>query len=791
MKASNGVYAPFDWLDDNSYVTKTGEVVYHFRLRGIDFECMTGEELEARHGRLVNAFLSMPNHIRQKYYLRKEDRVTLPETHHENPTVKRTLETRRQFLLNRPEPLHGIDTFLALVYEPKRFFQASQSGAFKVSRRNIRKAQEVLKETARNLQQTVNDLLGMEPMTREETFQFLRYLTTLDQDIAATEPLRETDSLDALITGEQLHITRRGVQLGAQKPVVMTMRAIPESTFPNVLREILSINGNFLLHTEFKREERDASLSHVRKAENWWKYMKYLKDPRALIELAAKEGDTEGMKEDPTASEREEECGQIAKQIVNGETYGFFSFSAIAYGPDAAKNDKTALSLRTVVGNQLGSLIRESGTYAAAPFLNLVPGTTPKYGTKFRKRSRRLPLSQFVDLALIYNHSRGQAINHVTRRKALMQVVSSDGTLIDFNLIPPDAEYTGVVMCGKPGSGKSTAIKALIDNGMKDDPYVLILDGISGGGYRMLTRKHAGVFFDLDPEGDWGFTLNPLDVADTKKNRRIVTALVETCMSTGGYKRNARYSLEIYKEVSRILAEGKPGRKLSDLHLSERLAPYLAQWRGEGEYAFVFDNPQDTLRLSKFQTIDFTKLSEFPDVVQPLLFHIFHHWDQIIYRDDLLTTPKRMFVDEGWELIRYKTAKRYIVRAGRTWRKKLGEIVLGSQSTAEWKEAGILPIIRELCPMAILLSNPNGNPTDYAEVFKLNEEELRLYGGLNQVGAGLVKSSSFSKVIHLPIDPQALWCYRDDPFSNEKRSRALEKYGDLNEALAALAEGVA
>jgi type IV secretory pathway VirB4 component len=96
-----------------------------------------------------------------------------------------------------------------------------------------------------------------------------------------------------------------------------------------------------------------------------------------------------------------------------------------------------------------------------------------------------------------------------------------------------------------------------------------------------------------------------------------------------------------------------------------------------------------------------------------------------------------MFVDEGWELIRYKTAKRYIVRAGRTWRKKLGEIVLGSQSTAEWKEAGILPIIRELCPMAILLSNPNGNPTDYAEVFKLNEEELRLYGGLESGGRGL------------------------------------------------------
>jgi hypothetical protein len=63
---------------------------------------------------------------------------------------------------------------------------------------------------------------------------------------------------------------------------------------------------------------------------------------------------------------------------------------------------------------------------------------------------------------------------------------------------------------------------------------------------------------------------------------------------------------------------------------------------------------------------------------------------------------------------------------------------------------------------------------------------------LNQVGAGLVKSSSFSKVIHLPIDPEALWCYRDDPFSNEKRNRALAQHdNDLDAALSALAEGVA
>jgi hypothetical protein len=69
--------------------------------------------------------------------------------------------------------------------------------------------------------------------------------------------------------------------------------------------------------------------------------------------------------------------------------------------------------MQTIFANQMGRLIREYG-YAYGPFLNLVPGTTPRYKKFFRQRVRKFPLNQFLDLAPVYSHSRGYPINHVT-----------------------------------------------------------------------------------------------------------------------------------------------------------------------------------------------------------------------------------------------------------------------------------------------------------------------------------------------------------------------------------------
>jgi hypothetical protein len=794
MKAQNSLYAPVRWLDDRTFLTKNAELVRFYRLAGIDFECATDDQMEGWHHSIQTAILSMPSDIRVKFYWAKFDRVNIPRPTHPNRIVQETISNRADFLENRPgAPLATMDLRMALVFEPPRQFPFQTGNVRKIGRRKLVKYQAAI-DKAQEILWTIESLLGLTAMNREEISEYLAFLSTMDLDLPHAQhklAAKETQIDRWMSTLPARTSPWTGIRIGGIRPIVLSMDQPPEETFPNSLRPILALPGRLLVAAEWKRESVEKSVQKLKRAEGWFEVVKYLRNLMTTIRILLKEGDTTGEVPDKKLEEDKERANteRLRLQRELGQIHGWMGFTVVCFSENVEENERTALGIQAIFANQLGRLIREYG-YAYGPFLNLVPGTTPRYGKLFRQRVRKFPLNQFIDLAPIYGHSRGHATNHVTGKSAHLQLVSSDSTIIDANLIPPDVAYTAVIGVGLPGSGKSTLSQLLIDTGMKDDPYTLILDGL-GGSYKTLTAKHRGDYYDLDPEGEWGFTLNPCHIADTKNNRRYLSMFLQTCFSTGGYKRTAQSSVDIYTAVLRLLSRPMRERRLRNLELPPDLRPYLAPWILDGEYAHVFDNERDTLHLSTFTCIDFHRLLTFPDIVPAVLFHICHHWDQIIYDDKLLTTPKNLYGDEIHALLEYQPARRYLVWAARSWRKRLGGLVLWTQSTQEYKKKKMFRIIRELCPLAILLKNPNQNTGEYAKDFHLNENESRLYQELTGTGWGLIKSARFSKIFHAPIDAKALWCYKNDPISNAIRNRVLAEHnGDLEAALEVLAKGV-
>jgi hypothetical protein len=785
-KPQNSLFAPFAWLDEHCCVTKSGEVAIACKLDdAIDFECVTDTMLESQHDRILAALQALPEEIRVITYLVKTEGAEVTAENHPNEVVAETLRNRAKYLSNGK--LSTISLYLVLVYEPKRFFTANQQNSIlKISQKKLGLYTKRLYSALRQLRETVSDLLGISVLQRPDVFRFLRFLTTFDSELAASEPDQFDDYIDTWITGSMATIHRDGIRLHRSRPEVLTMRKLPKATFPNVLREMLSVEGDFVLCSQFKRESTEKALSFVRSAETHWYWMQYIKSPQTLIQVMMNRGEKADIVPDQAATERVEELGACAKSLIKGEVHGWFQFTAVVFGRKE-QIEPTSTQLIKIVGNQLGSLVRET-YYAAGPYASLVPGTTPRYREQFRKRQRKLALSQFVDLALIYNHSAGEKTNPITRKPALLTLVTSDKTPYAFNLVPPRSPNKGVLLLGVMGSGKSVFSQLCIDHSMKDGAYVLILDGL-GGSYKTLTAKHDGSYFDLDPESDWPFTFNPFQVPDSKKNRQYLSMLVRLCMATGGYKANAIKNQIVYKEVGRVLELPIQQRRISALQLPNEIAAYLAPWIGDGQYGNVFDNAEDTLRLGRFQCIDFSGLMEFKDVVQPLLFHIFRCWNQLIYDNSKLTIEKDMWVDEGWNMISYPAARKYIQAAARTWRKRHGGLVLATQSMVELEQSKMLSLVNELCPLKLLLTNPGADFAEYARVFKLNEKEVELYSKLNTPGSGLMKSSNLSKIFHTPLDAEAYWTYANDPHSNEKRDAAMAKHGDLNKALKALAKG--
>jgi len=183
----------------------------------------------------------------------------------------------------------------------------------------------------------------------------------------------------------------------------------------------------------------------------------------------------------------------------------------------------------------------------------------------------------------------------------------------------------------------------------------------------------------------------------------------------------------------------------------------LHRWTRGGQYGFLFDNVEDTLSFSRFQTFNFHGWDDAPEVLEPLLFYVLHRATAEIADPNRLATFKMFLLDEAWLFIKNETIRNYVVQAQKTWRKHNGAMILATQSLKEFEESGLLPIVSESCPTKIFLANPEMDRNVYREAFHLNDTELDLIAGLIPPGQMLIRKAQTSKKVQLNVDSISHW----------------------------------
>ncbi len=83
----------------------------------------------------------------------------------------------------------------------------------------------------------------------------------------------------------------------------------------------------------------------------------------------------------------------------------------------------------------------------------------------------------------------------------------------------------------------------------------------------------------------------------------------------------------------------------------------LYRWTRTGQYGFLFDNAEDTLSFSRFQTFNFSGWGDAPQVLEPLLFYVLHRASNEITDPAKLSTFKVFLIDEAWLFIRNETIR--------------------------------------------------------------------------------------------------------------------------------------
>src|SRR6266481_3984473 len=123
-------------------------------------------------------------------------------------------------------------------------------------------------------------------------------------------------------------------------------------------------------------------------------------------------------------------------------------------------------------------------------------------------------------------------------------------------------------------------------------------------------------------------------------------------------------------------------------------------------------------------------MSQYPELLEPLLFYILHRANAVIADRQISSVFKAFFIDEAWVFLKKPSIQRYVVEALKTWRKHNAAMVLSTQSLDELKRSEILDIIIESCSTKIFLANPDMDRELYRRQFHLNEIEVELISSL-------------------------------------------------------------
>jgi type IV secretion system protein VirB4 len=450
--AVHALFAPHRFIDDSVFLTKGNQLGVVLRVEGIDPECLTDATLETYTKRVAAAWRSFDEQFRLYQYVVKQDHAPIEQrTEYANAAVLRTVQDRTAYLRSKPEGLYTLRLIYVLLFESPALTGNSLLKRTLSNRKVLRAMADELERNrvtllahAESFQRNIGDLLGITILPKAEAFAFFRLLANLDPAIAVSERLKYDGHVDYHMASLPLACTRDGLRIGEAQVEVLSLKEPPASTFPHVLRDLLALEANFILCTEFKRVLNDKAITTIRAAQSHFHWSQWVADIPSILSMILNRGNRENVIADRSALNDVEELNETLARIKNaGEYLGEFSFTVVLYGwNDKARLQRAAADVAKVFGNHEAALIRE--TYNALnAYLSIIPGNQA-----FNLRRTWLLSSNYADLWFLYAPYGGEMRNRHLGGEHLVVLETNEATPYYFNL--HEGDRLGTLLFGAP-----------------------------------------------------------------------------------------------------------------------------------------------------------------------------------------------------------------------------------------------------------------------------------------------------------------------------------------------------
>jgi type IV secretion/conjugal transfer VirB4 family ATPase len=779
----------YGFWDEHCFLTKSGDLGAALRVGGIDYESLdhAGRDYAVR--RLEAALRSLDDKCHLYQILFKRNRPAIPHAEYENPLVRAAVEQRAAFLQSKADRLYSIEIYWvvmvdgsyaktgllhALALLPKQPRSAIRElGALFSGNKERTLIYEQIERDRLRLQQKVqslsgqlNDLTTVELLGAEKTFRLVRRLVNFRPSKIGAAPLCGARHLDWQVCDSELEAHRGYLRVENDYLRVLTLKELPSETRPLLLQGLFDVPANFHVVTEWHpvdnaraRKEIASRRRHHHNSKT--SFVSNLQDRQNA-------GNQDNLIDDSKAAAVAELGNALTAMGMEGKSFGEFTLSVAVYDEDRAKVEHAVAEFQKLFTQHDGLLYEERYNLLNA-FFATMPGNR-----QFNLRKQWALNSNYADLSFLFTVDAGEQWNPHLEREYLAVLESTHGNPYYLNIHSGDVAHT--LLLGATGSGKSFTLSTTLQSVQKYDPLTFIFD--LGGSYETLTRAFGGTHLNVGMKNP-GFTINPLSLEPTHENQNFLYLFFRVLIeSAGRYELTPEDEKALFAAIERAYKLPAEIRTLTNFaSILGPLGERLHRWTRAGQFGHLFDNAQDTLTFSRFQTFNFDGWSDYPDILEPLLFYVLQRASSEIEKPANTATFKVFVIDEAWIFLKNRTIRDWITRAEKTWRKKNAAMILATQSVVELAASDMLHIVNESCPTKIFLSNPNIDRRMYAEIFQLNDTQLELLESLVPKRELLLIQPRGTKKLVLEVDALGYWMATNNARDNLRKQDYFTRFG--------------
>jgi type IV secretion system protein VirB4 len=779
----------YGFISDQVFLTKTGDVGVILEVRGVDYECLDTASVDALTKRLEAALRLFGDDYRVYQYLFKRNNPGIPHQLYGNAVVDAAIRNRIAYLQSKSDRLFSLSIYYVVLLEGARnartlgsvlldlpehprqalgdlqaWFSTRKQVLF-LDRELVRAQSDLLQKVGSFLLQ-VADFVVVRVLEKHEAFRVLTQILNFAPHKLEHARLKHDTFLDYYVAASHLECHRGHLRVDDYYVKVLTLKEPSAQSFPLIFKRLLEVQANFYVVTEWKKEDTgktrrviQAKRRHFHNTKRSFLSQASLNDPAPHDVLL-----------DDSKESLVRELGEGIKEIeLHGNYFGQFSLTVVIYDLDLGAVERASAEFYKVFSVHDAELYDERYNLLNA-FLAAVPGNHP-----WNLRKLYLLNTNYADYSFLFTLHSGERRNPHLRQEYLAVLETCHSTPYFLNLHYHDVAHTLVL--GRTGAGKSFLLNFLITNLQKYAPHTFIFD--LGGSFESLTQLFAGSYVRVGTASA-EFSINPFSLPATKENLDFLTLFVRVLLrGAGPAELDPASERELYQQIENLYSVDASLRTLGVLAntLPYALSGRLAKWVRGGQFGFLFDNVEDTVSFSRFQCFDFQQMSQYPELLEPLLFYILHRANAVIADRAISSVFKAFFIDEAWVFLKNPSIRRYVVEALKTWRKHNAAMILSTQSLDELRRSDLLDVIVESAATKIFLANPDMDRDLYRKQFHLNETEVEQIAGLIPKQQFLIKTPELAKVANLCVDPKSYWLYTNDPYDNRKRREAFDAHG--------------